>query len=523
MKKKVLSVLLAAALFAGSAVAVNAQVFGSWPVSSQGGLDEDITSMEFSEKTVTIQNGKKKDLKELLTVYVNDKKIVQEPELLWEIDADDDLALALRDGDDAGIVDCYEDKGTAVVTVKSVQDESIFAKITVKATPLKKATGFKAEKTTYSFRVGDAGESKVDTGTSSRYYFIGQTVKLVPTPEGSVFSPEQLQVIENLDVALAYGDKENNYSLDATEFVASGTDGDGYVFKLAGLKDADDPSKGYTHEYEYVDGSTSKAIYDSSAEILISGSGKEGAIEFPTYDGDRNAKTMAARKVRATTVKAVDAERAARSGAITVEVGKTVTLGDYVKFGPTNCNANNSVDGTWTIIYYNDAATIDDFGVVNDDGKFLAVAVGKVKAYNTFTPVGGTKTYEIEIPINIVAKGTTITSETDASAMELSLTAASLEVAGTTWVEVTNAPSDPENIKWTISDTSVATILPESGAGIKVFAKAPGTATLTMTYGDVTKTATITVTAAGAVTPVPAPAGDVENPATGDSLFAHLF
>jgi len=501
MKKKVLSVLLAAALFAGSAVAVNAQVFGKWPVSSQGGLDEDITSMEFSKSVVTIQNGNNEDLKELLTVYVDDEKIVQEPELLWEIDADDELALALRDGDESGIVDCYEDKGSAVVTVRSVYDESIFAKITVKASPLKKATGFKAEKVTYPFRVGTEG---------SDYYFVGETVKLVPTPEGSEWSAEQQTVISQLHLELKYGGKENDEPAYTLTYVADSLSKTECKFELA-------KNSEYTYKKD------GKIVYDSSADLVIYGDLEDDAIDFPTYDGDRTSKKIAKRTVRATTIKAVDAVRAARSGAITVEVGKTVKLGDYVKFGPTNHNNNDSVAAdAWTITYYNDASSTDDYGVVDEDGKFLAVAVGKVKAYNTFNPKGVDKTYEIEIPINIVAKGTVVTSETQTSAMELSLTAASLEVAGTTWVEVTNAPSDPENIKWSISDTAVATILPESGAGIKVFAKAPGTATLTMTYGNVTKTATITVTAAGAVTPVPAP-GDVENPATGDSLFANLF
>ena len=99
MKKKVLSVVLASALFAGAAASASAVVWGDWDSSSKSGDDTDITALAFTEKSYTIHNGDDpKDMNEVVTAYAGDNKIVQEPELEWEI-SENDLAFELNTED----------------------------------------------------------------------------------------------------------------------------------------------------------------------------------------------------------------------------------------------------------------------------------------------------------------------------------------------------------------------------------------------------------------------------------------
>ena len=104
MKKKVLSVALASALFAGAAVAASAQVWGDWDSSSKSGDDADITALAFTESSYTIRNGgDPKNMLEVITAYAGDKAIVQEPDLEWEI-SENDLVFELNTEDNGATV-----------------------------------------------------------------------------------------------------------------------------------------------------------------------------------------------------------------------------------------------------------------------------------------------------------------------------------------------------------------------------------------------------------------------------------
>ena len=249
---------------------------------------------------------------------------------------------------------------------------------------------------------------------------------------------------------------------------------------------------------------------DAEASTVYKAGAEYTKIAFPAYDPDKSDKTIS-RDVRASTEMIRRAERAGRTGAITIEVGQVATLGDYVKYGPSNANTGKSVNTPWAIDYYNSAATEDDFAVLNEDGKkVMGVAVGRVKAVTTFEKPDGT-TLEVEVPINVVARGASSKPETPVATTE----SATLAIGGTYWAESGN-----ENTEWTVDNDNV-TIVPEKGAGCKIFAKKAGTATVTGTVdGEVVKTVNVTITAAGATTPdVPTEA----NPSTGDSLLAFLF
>lgn len=529
MKKKVLSVALASALFVGAAASASAVVWGDWDSSSKSGDDADITALAFTEKSYTIKNGDDpKNMNEVLTAYAGDKKIVQEPDLEWEI-SENDLAFELNTEDNKATVAAFENKGSAVITV-TANDGKVKATCKVVAAPLTKATGFKFEKSTYALTAGTYVANK-DIQEPVNTPADGNTVKLVATPTDAKFSDIQKKEFENMQLALVASRnisvKDGNQLLvnieqDQVLAVSKAGNADGkFKFDKETLKEmyagvtnarlvvVENGTFGFAttggtvNNGVVVNGSRSTPVkYDSSKEYA--------KIDFPAYDSDKIGKTIS-RDVRASTELAKPATRAGRSGSITIEVGQKVDLGDYVKYGPSDANYNREIEGSWSIDYYNAASTDDDFAVLNEDrDAVLGVAEGRVKAVATFRTIDG-KAMEIEVPINVVARGAKSEPETPVATTE----SATLAIGGTYWAESGN-----ENTEWTVDNDNV-TIVPEKGAGCKIFAKKAGTATVTGTVdGEVVKTVNVTITAAGATTPdVPSEA----NPSTGDSLLAFLF
>ncbi len=524
MKKKVLSVVLASALFAGAAASASAVVWGDWDSSSKSGDDTDITALAFTEKSYTIHNGDDpKDMNEVVTAYAGDNKIVQEPELEWEI-SENDLAFELNTEDNKATVAAFENKGSATITV-TANDGKVKATCKVVAAPLVKATGFKFEKSTYTIPTGTYVANKDIAYTEVNPD--GYTVKLVSTPTDAKFSDVQKKEFANMQIALVASKDVNvkdvpQVDIEKDTIVAlSGTGNEEGKFTFR-ANDLQNMYAGLTNARLVVIQNGSRTVRDANnpgnqaeaiAEVVDTSAyksdGEYTKIDFPAYDSDKTGKTIS-RDVRASTETARPATRAGRSGAITIEVGQKVDLDDFVKYGPSNANFNKSV-GAWTIDYYNAASTDDDFAVLNDGrDKVLGVAVGRVKAVATFTAVDG-KTMEVEVPINVVARGASSKPSTPVATTE----SATLAIGGTYWAESGN-----ENTEWTVDNDNV-TIVPEKGAGCKIFAKKAGTATVTGTVdGEVVKTVNVTITAAGTTTPdVPSEA----NPSTGDSLLAFLF
>ena len=522
MKKKVLSVVLASALFAGAAVSASAIVWGDWDSSSKSGDDSDITALAFTEKSYTIRNGADpKNMNEVITAYAGDKAIVQEPELEWEI-SENDLAFELNTEDNKATVAAFENKGSATITV-TANEGKVKATCKVVAAPLIKATGFKFEHSTYTLPTGvyvaDKDIQRIAVGNLD-----DKTIKLVSTPTDAVFSDFQKREFDNMQIALVASkdfvqkDKDGSVivSISKNDVLAVSDSNDKNEFKFE-AKTLADLYAGVTNARLVVvkagsvvpkSGTISTAAV-AGPQNFIKGDEDFTKVEFSAYDADKTGKTIS-RDVRAATEMGRRAERAGRTGTITIEVGQKADLGDYVKYGPTNANVKKEV-GQWTIDYYNAAATDDDFAVLNDDKKaVLGVAVGRVKAVTTFEKPDGS-TMEVEVPINVVARGAKSEPETPVATTE----SATLAIGGTYWAESGN-----ENTEWTVDNDNV-TIVPEKGAGCKIFAKKAGTATVTGTVdGEVVKTVNVTITAAGTTTPdVPSEA----NPSTGDSLLAFLF
>lgn len=521
MKKKVLSVVLASALFAGGAVAASAQVWGDWDSSSKSGDNNDITALAFTAESYTIRNGADpKNMLEVITAYAGNDKIVQEPDLEWEI-SENSLVFDLNTEDNKADVSAYENSGSATITV-TANDGKVKASCKVVAAPLIKATGFKFENASYTLPAGTYwnGSDMEDWTARTK----DRDVKLVATPNDAAVSSSQKASFADMDVVLvATRDLElPSGKARAVDVKVAGATGDtidaNTVLAVASLK------KDETSVYTFPAAQLAKVyagVTNARLYVVAKGSLKVGdeykssedyaKVAFAAYDPDKTGKTIT-RDVRASTEMIRLAERAGRTGAITIEVGQTATLGDYVKYGPSNCNTDNGVNTPWVIDYYNANYTDDDFAVLNGDGKkVMGVAVGRVKAVTTFTKPDGS-TMEVEVPINVVARGANSKPETPD---EPTTENATLAIGGTYWVE-----SGDANTTWTVDNDNV-TIQPEVGAGCKVFAKKAGTATVTGKVGDkVVKTVTITIEAAGATTPdVPAEA----NPSTGDSLLAFLF
>lgn len=509
MKKKVLSVALASALFVGAAASASAVVWGPWDNSSKSGENADITALAFTEASYTIRNGAgPKNMLEVITAYAGDKAIVQEPDLEWEI-SENDLIFELNTEDNGATVAAYENSGSAVVTV-TANEGKVKASCKVVAAPLIKATGFKFEKTTYTLPSGE--------------YAVNQGIKIVPTPSNAYFSDEQIASLTNANTVIdlvatkEIKNKNNGKEYDADQVIIRAVHGED--------DDADREGVVFTFQGQPAAPTSTAALTDpkvptlrqaftnvTSARLVIKDLGATGddktKVWFPAYDPDKTGKFVS-RDVRASTNIAKKATRAGRTGAITIEVGQSVKLEDYVKFGPTDANVGKDLS-TWSIDYYNAASTDDDYAVLNDEAKkVLGVAVGRVKAVTTFTAPDG-KTIEVEVPINVVARGASSKPSTPVATTE----SATLAIGGTYWAESGN-----ENTEWTVDNDNV-TIVPEKGAGCKIFAKKAGTATVTGTVdGEVVKTVNVTITAAGATTPdVPSEA----NPSTGDSLLAFLF
>lgn len=527
MKKKVLSVALASALFAGAAVAASAQVWGDWDNSSKGGDNADITALAFTEASYTIRNGAgAKNMLEEITAYAGDKAIVQEPDLEWEI-SENDLVFDLNTEDNGASISAYENSGSATITV-TANDGKVKASCKVVAAPLIKATGFKFENAAYTLPAGtyyDAND--IDEPIHVNLNGEDRRVKLVSVPNDAKFSPQQEKAFDQMEIALvATKDikvgKDKVIKANTVLAVATHDAGDN-IGRFTFAKDnIEDVYAGVTNaRLVVVEAGSLRAAENSGivnvavdAQAAPTSTYKAGEgytkIDFPAYDPDKTDKTIS-RDVRASTELIRVAERAGRTGAITIEVGQTAKLGDFVKYGPSNCNTDKAVNEPWTIDYYNASATDDDFAVLNDDGtKVMGVAVGRVKAVTTFTKPDGTA-LEVEVPINVVARGASSKPETPVATTE----SATLAIGGTYWAESGN-----ENTEWTVDNDNV-TIVPEKGAGCKIFAKKAGTATVTGTVdGEVVKTVNVTITAAGTTTPdVPSEA----NPSTGDSLLAFLF
>ena len=480
MKKKVLSALLAAALFVGMAI----PAFAEYATSSLSGADEEITDLVFTAGSYDVKKDAELDLSQKVTAFAGKDKLVQNPTLEWSIE-DNNVDLAF-DMTNAGVVTASEDKGTAVVTV-TANDGKVKATtklVAAKADAEKKnATAFKFQKTSYTFTTGNVYANASDAVIS---------VAVVPTTANAIFTPAQLTALKAQVPTL--------------------TKRDGTVF---GVKDFDEP----VFVLDNDNSSDSKVVFKLSNAAKVSPEIKSGKLSFASAFAKADDTPIAATTKTATvnTTKAVPAIKFGKTGSVTIEVGQTFDLSKKIKFGSSNANVGMAGVLTYENAYYNDDAEYDDYAVL-ENSKVLGVAVGTNKIKVDFTSIDpSVKALDpVYITVKVVAKGALAASEAKLAADKAALT-----VGGTYWLEVKNAPSDVANIKWTVEKNGVATILPESGAAIKIFAKKAGTAKVTATYNGVEiGTCVVTVTAAGTTTPVKP---GVENPATGDSLFANLF
>ena len=479
MKKKVLSALLAVALFVGLAV----PAFAEFPSSSQSGTDDEITALAFAKESYTIENGGTKDLAAELTAYVGKDKVVQSPAIEWSIS--DSIAFGI---DENGVVsNIGEDKGTATVTAKSTETgKTVTAKVVAAKSSFKKATGFKFAKTKFTIVAGQTG----------------QEVVIAPTPSGASFSDEQ---IKQLNAAMSPSEAASRAAV-APALTIKDSKGDA-VTDIA--FSAPDKVNGDGELVYTVDATDVTAKKDCSVALDLdflkydSASSDDG-----TYSMNRTTKLAIPEGVQATKV--------IKTGSVTVEVGKTADLMKAIGFGPSNSNYNKSV--TWEMALYNDDATTEDYAVLgtgDDANTIKGIAVGKCKAVATLNyEKDGNKTSVAEVTVNVVARGSIAEN-----APKLSLTTATLEVGGTQYVTVANVPENAE-VKWTV-DNDNATIVAATNAA-KIFAKKVGTAKVTCTV-DGTEVGTIEVTVKAASTTTPSKPGATDNPQTGDSIFAGLF
>lgn len=579
MKKKVLSALLAVAMFVGLAV----PAFASY--STQSGSDTDIKSMSFVKSEYSVANGDKVDLAAELRAYVSDKQLVQDPTIEWSIENDSKFAFTI---DEDGKAYAVEDAGTATVIARGGDDSKIVAKTKVvakKAAAEIKATGFQFKDNNVTLYTGtnlNAFESKdvADLVAST------QNIEIVAYPKDAVFTAAQMDAIEDAFVAadFAVGGVEPTIVQDDNKLIVKYPNGvtaatisttypitlanavkKGETFTIDGKKvtvesDAADAkavaalfNKVETDNFtfataEAVVTATVKPGHEGVAAPKVSTNSAAGTItvgnptkaaatsglasiaadktdaktfsltvdKFPNAkDDNRTSKVRKSVTIGGKAAKMVTSLNAA--GTITVEVGEKASTKDLFKQGPSAGNIKYTV--SYATDYADQNASYDDYAVLTEsNGDDASEIIGVAVGTNKITgtiTLGDGSTKSASVLVKVVAKGTKV----DAKEVKLSATTATLEVGGTQYITVSNVPENAE-VKWAI-DNDNATIVTGTNA-VKIFAKKVGTAKVTCTVNG-EEVGSIAVTVKAASTTTPSKPGATDNPQTGDSIFAGLF
>ena len=581
MKKKVLSALLAVALFVGLAVPAFAST-----ESTQAGDPSKVTKIEFADSSYELKQDVEKDFDGEVKVYETNKKLVLDHnQLSWSLEGGS-TAFTIT----GSKVTAIEKTGTATLVVKDDESGKVIAKtkLTAVANPKEKfATSYKFAST--NNKIPFAASTNANSTKTSNDAAEDYTFKVYPIPAGTSWGVNEndvkTEVIGKVNTALGLTASAGTpavaavYSIDLTG-MTSGTiteafgitglsvnfDTDaattaaalkaalskaGYTFAVVGSKVT------MTADVAGIDagataikaGSVVGAVGISSATVTedVAGAdaGAGSGVEFVKVDGDdSNAMVFKVNKTDlATTAKELNkqiavnttvaftnqegkAQKSVNAKTIftpvltkeyktiavlsnkTIEVGGTFSVADTVKKGATDSNVNGGVSYSERAL---DTSDVEDYAIVNSDGKVTGVAVGTNYIVATLDNGNG----EAVCKVTVVEKGT-LPAET--SDMKLSSTTATLVVGGTSYITVANAPED--GIEWSI-DNDNATIVAAKGA-VKIFAKKVGTATVTCTVNGV-ELGKIAVTVKAADTTEPTKPGATTNPQTGDSIFAGLF
>ena len=471
MKKKVLSALLAVALFVGLAV----PAFAS-SSSAQEATSDEVTALATKKSEYTIRQNEEKALAGEVIAYAGTKKICMSPDLTFEL-ASDTADFALTDD---GKVTALSKSGSAVVIIKANEDK-IVTKVTVKATtPYVEATGFKFASSTVTVPAGGK------TANPATVEF-----QIAPVPSNGRFTASQ---IDEIHAILQDVEVKDNATVPNAYITAAELD----------LKD-------YKSGECAKDGENLVAELDTTtAKDLAAGLLNKSMKVVLTADATNTFTVgVTAKKLTASStfkfVPVVSATKVAAPGTITLEVGQTYDLAAKLAYGPSNANVNKSVSYWEESI--NDGES--DYAIV-DDGTIKAIAVGSNKIATQLA--GQNTTYTT---VKVVAKGALTKEE-----VSLSSTTATMAVGGTSYITLKGA-ADEAKVEWKV-DNDNATIVPATNA-VKIFGKKAGTATVTCTV-DGTEVGKIAVTVKAAdTTTEPTKPGATTNPQTGDSIFAGLF
>lgn len=471
-KKKLASLLMSLLLAVGLAVPAFAQEFGD---SSESGDPEDITQLVFSQSSYTIQQDQSLDLKKELTAYCGAKQICLYPD--YEFSTDDTNLVFSVSSD--GIVDVFESSGSATVTVRETNSNKR-ATCRIVAAKGGNTTNFKFEPTALTlYRDADADEQEI--------------LRVVPANGSSFTTMQKANLIKGVE------DGFEAVGMKAT--AAEGVDEEGALqFKI---------------DVSGVDPTTKSTSVKVSAEMRD------------------DSSNVTSRTLRVTFRDGTEAKRIARNGSVTVEVGKTADLYDYVRY---NSNAAYGKECDFTLDYYNDSADSVDYAVLGDDGHTIkGIAVGRLKA---IVSLQSNPESTIEIPISVVARGQTNTGDT-ANAMSITPTSGSIRVGGSVLLTAKNVPSG-SYVDWIAGDDNLISInANEDRATVRGLSVGNVVVTCTVDGEEIGR-AKITVSNAtetpntdngntnsdpedltppGFLPDVPV----VVNPGTGDSWFSYLF
>lgn len=192
MKKKILSTLLAVAMFASVAV----PAFAS-NTSTQEGDPAKITMLEFRKDgkpltSIDIKEDEEVDLEQYLMAWEDkDTLVLDKNQIVWEI-RDTQSVFTM---DSEGHIVATEPKGSATVIARDGEKEKVVAKLTVNAKPNNKETyanSWKFSSANYDVIYDNPVNDKSGRAQESE----GLEMKVVAVPEGSILTPENKKEIE---------------------------------------------------------------------------------------------------------------------------------------------------------------------------------------------------------------------------------------------------------------------------------------------------------------------------------------
>ncbi len=216
MKKKILSTLLAVAMFASVAV----PAFAS-NTSTQEGDPAKITMLEFRKDgkplaSIDIKEDEEVDLDQYLMAWEDkDTLVLDKNQIVWEIRD----TQSVFNMDSEGHIVATEPKGSATVIARDGEKEKVVAKLTVNAKPNNKETYAN------SWKFGSANYDVIYDNENRSAKSEGLEMKAIPVPAGSIFTDENIEIItEEVKEALASTglfNKEWTSAGSATSFVVN--------------------------------------------------------------------------------------------------------------------------------------------------------------------------------------------------------------------------------------------------------------------------------------------------------------